>query len=77
MHPWSGGYDISLTRQGRQFHPGWVYSLHLCCVDRVPEFNVGVGWHTQPSPAAASTPERCLWSRFELFRPSQHMTELS
>ena len=60
MHPWSGGYDISLTRQGRQFHPGWVYSLHLCCVDRVPEFNVGVGWHTQPSPAAASTPERCF-----------------
>ena len=45
---------------------------------RVPEFNVGVGWHTQPSPAAASTPERCLLSRFELLcGPNQHMTELS
>ena len=25
LHPWSSGYDVSLTREGRQFDPGWVH----------------------------------------------------
>ena len=67
MHPWSSGYDVIAS----SILAGCM-SLHLCCVDRVLEFNVGIGWHTQPPSLAARSPRAQLAPRGECIPRAAH-----